>query len=39
MKSERIFVGSLWISEDAGDSFTTVSANLPPIYGVRFAAP
>ncbi|MDB4998192.1 MAG: glycosyl hydrolase, repeat protein [Myxococcaceae bacterium] len=31
--------GSLWISEDAGDSFTTVSANLPPIYGVRFAAP
>jgi hypothetical protein len=29
--------GSLWISEDAGDSWQTVSSNLPPIYAVRFA--
>lgn len=28
--------GSLWISEDAGDSWQTVSSNLPPIYAVRF---
>jgi hypothetical protein len=28
--------GSLWISEDAGDSWSTVSSNLPPIYAVRF---
>jgi photosystem II stability/assembly factor-like uncharacterized protein len=28
--------GSLWVSEDAGDSWSTVSANLPPIYSVRF---
>ena len=29
--------GSLWISEDGGDSWQTVSSNLPPIYAVRFA--
>jgi photosystem II stability/assembly factor-like uncharacterized protein len=28
--------GSLWISEDAGDSWATVASNLPPIYAVRF---
>lgn len=28
--------GSLWVSEDAGDSFVTVSQHLPPIYAVRF---
>lgn len=29
--------GSLWVSEDAGDSWTTVSEHLPPVYAVRFA--
>ena len=29
--------GSLWISEDAGDAWTHVSAHLPPVYAVRFA--
>ncbi len=29
--------GSLWISEDGGDSWQTISSNLPPIYAVRFA--
>jgi photosystem II stability/assembly factor-like uncharacterized protein len=29
--------GSLWISENSGDSFTTLSEHLPPIYAVRFA--
>ncbi len=28
--------GNLWVSEDEGDSFRQVSANLPPIYCVRF---
>ena len=28
--------GSLWISEDSGDSWKTFSANLPPVYCVRF---
>lgn len=28
--------GSLWISEDAGDSWQHVSAHLPPVYSVRF---
>jgi hypothetical protein len=31
--------GSLWISEDGGDSWGTVSSNLPPIYAVRFEKP
>ena len=30
--------GSLWISEDAGDSWTLVSADLPPIACVRWTA-
>lgn len=28
--------GSLWVSEDAGDSWGQVSAHLPPIYAVQF---
>jgi hypothetical protein len=28
--------GSLWISENGGDSWQTVSSNLPPIHAVRF---
>jgi hypothetical protein len=28
--------GSLWISEDGGDSWQTLSSNLPPVYAVRF---
>lgn len=28
--------GSLWTSADAGESWTTVSANLPPIHFTRF---
>jgi len=27
--------GSLWVSEDGGDRWTTVSEHLPPIYAVR----
>lgn len=29
--------GSLFVSEDTGDSWTLVSAHLPPVYAVRFA--
>lgn len=29
--------GSLWVTEDGGDSWDRVSAHLPPIYAVRFA--
>jgi hypothetical protein len=29
--------GSVWVSENGGDSWQTVSSNLPPIYAVRFA--
>lgn len=29
--------GSLWVSDDGGDSWTTLSTHLPPIYAVRFA--
>lgn len=29
--------GGLWVSEDQGDSWQTVSLNLPPIHAVRFA--
>lgn len=29
--------GSVWITEDGGDSWQNVSSNLPPVYGVRFA--
>ncbi|MEM9072835.1 MAG: exo-alpha-sialidase [Myxococcota bacterium] len=28
--------GSLWLSENGGDEWQTLSANLPPIYAVRF---
>jgi hypothetical protein len=28
--------GSVWVTEDGGDSWTTLSANLPPVYAVRF---
>jgi len=28
--------GSLWISEDSGDSWQTLSSHLPPIHAVRF---
>lgn len=28
--------GSLWVSEDGGDSWSTVSTHLPPIYQTRF---
>lgn len=28
--------GSLWLSENQGDSFQTLSSHLPPIYSVRF---
>ena len=31
--------GSLWMSEDGGDSWQTISSNLPPIYAVRFEKP
>lgn len=29
--------GSLWLSEDQGDSWVTFSTSLPPIYAVRFS--
>lgn len=28
--------GSVWISEDQGDAFQTLSHHLPPVYAVRF---
>ena len=28
--------GSVWVSEDGGDSWQTISTNLPPVYAVRF---
>jgi hypothetical protein len=28
--------GNLWISEDQGDHWQQISANLPPIYCLRF---
>jgi photosystem II stability/assembly factor-like uncharacterized protein len=28
--------GSLWLTENAGDSWQTLSSNLPPVYAVRF---
>jgi hypothetical protein len=31
--------GSVWLSEDGGDSWATVSSNLPPVYSVRFEKP
>jgi len=39
---ERLAMGSttggLWLSEDGGERWTCLSAHLPPIYCVRFAA-
>jgi hypothetical protein len=29
--------GNLYVSDDGGDHWTTVTTNLPPIYSVRFA--
>src|SRR5262249_8584509 len=29
--------GSVWISENGGESWDTISTNLPPVYSVRFA--
>jgi photosystem II stability/assembly factor-like uncharacterized protein len=29
--------GSLWITEDGGDSWQTISEHLPPIFSVRMA--
>jgi photosystem II stability/assembly factor-like uncharacterized protein len=31
--------GSLWITENGGDSWQTLSSNLPPVYAVRFEEP
>jgi hypothetical protein len=31
--------GSVWISEDQGDSWQTISSNLPPVFAVRFEKP
>jgi hypothetical protein len=28
--------GSLWVSDDGGETWQTISSNLPPIYAVRF---
>ena len=28
--------GNLWLSEDQGDHWTTVSTTLPPVHAVRF---
>ena len=30
--------GSVWLSPDAGDQWTTVSNHLPPVYAVRFGS-
>jgi hypothetical protein len=29
--------GSVWVSENGGESWQTISSNLPPVYSVRFA--
>jgi hypothetical protein len=29
--------GSLWVSDDAGDTWQAAAAHLPPVYCVRFA--
>jgi photosystem II stability/assembly factor-like uncharacterized protein len=28
--------GSVWVSENGGESWSTISSNLPPVYGVHF---
>jgi photosystem II stability/assembly factor-like uncharacterized protein len=30
--------GSLWVTEDQGDSWMTVAEHLPPVYAVRWVA-
>lgn len=30
--------GGVWVSDDQGDSWATVSSHLPPVYAVRFAS-
>jgi hypothetical protein len=30
--------GGLWLSEDGGESWRTLSTNLPPVYAVRFGS-
>jgi hypothetical protein len=30
--------GGLWVSDDGGESWRTISTALPPIYAVRFGA-
>ncbi len=30
--------GSVWISEDQGDSWQSLTQNLPPVHAVRFGA-
>jgi hypothetical protein len=29
--------GGVWVSEDQGDSWHSVTHSLPPVYAVRFA--
>jgi len=31
--------GSLWVTEDQGDAWQTISEHRPPVYCVRFAGP
>jgi hypothetical protein len=31
--------GSVWVSEDGGESWQALSAHLPPVYAVRFEKP
>jgi hypothetical protein len=31
--------GSVWVSENGGDSWETISTHLPPVYAVRFEQP
>jgi photosystem II stability/assembly factor-like uncharacterized protein len=31
--------GNVWLSEDGGDSWQTISSTLPPVYAVRFEKP
>ena len=28
--------GSVWLSENGGDTWQTIASNLPPVYAVRF---
>jgi hypothetical protein len=30
--------GGLWLSDDGGESWRTLSTHLPPIYAVRFGS-